>query len=75
MANSGVYPPDGATDVGLIRILLQDTDATNIDPEAGTADYEMFSDADLAGFFLAGGDSPLRGVGFAYLSLAGQAAL
>ena len=73
MANAGAYPINPTTDVGRVRLLVGDVTATNIDSTAGTADYEMFSDAEIQGF-IAQGTSDSSAVGYAYLYMAGQAA-
>lgn len=45
MANSGVAPVDLTTDVGRVRVLLGDTDPTNV--AGGFGEYLYFSDAEL----------------------------
>lgn len=45
MANEGIAPPDFTTSVGKVRVLLGDTDPTNI--SAGEGTYLFFSDAEL----------------------------
>ena len=42
MANTGVAPPNFTTDVGKVRVLLGDTDPTNV--AAGSGTYMYFSD-------------------------------
>lgn len=74
--NPGVYPVDMSTQVGVFRALVGDTESTPYDPvEAGVQNYEMFSDVDIEGFIAAGSGNLSRGVGFAYLALAGRAGL
>jgi hypothetical protein len=45
MANTGVAPPNFATSVGKVRVLLGDTDPTDIAGGVGT--YMFFSDDEL----------------------------
>jgi cellulose biosynthesis protein BcsQ len=45
MANEGIAPPDFTTNVGKVRVLLGDTDPTNI--SAGIGEYLYFSDDEL----------------------------
>lgn len=45
MANNGIAPPDFTSDVGKVRVLLGDTDPTNIVDDIGT--YLFFSDDEL----------------------------
>lgn len=74
--NPGAYPVDMSTPIGVFRALIGDTESTPYDPvEPGFQNFEMFSDADIVGFLSAGGDNLNRGVGYAYLALAGRAAL
>lgn len=74
--NPGEYPVDMTKPVGVFRALVGDTESTPYDPpEPGVQNYEMFSDADIEGFLAAGNDSLNRAVGYAYLALAGRAAL
>ena len=55
MANLGVAPIDPTTSVGLVRILLGDTDATNI--TGGQGEYLYFSDTELVALLGLYGDS------------------
>ena len=73
MANSGVAPYDPATLVGKVRVLTGDV--TYGTPSGGFADYELFSDDEIEAFLVAGEDNVLRASGFAYLALAGRAAV
>lgn len=74
--NPGEYPVDMTKPVGVFRALVGDTESTPYDPpEPGVQDFAMFSDADIEGFLAAGNDSLNRAVGYAYLALAGRAAL
>lgn len=73
--NDGAVPVDPASEVGQFRVILGDTVAEGYTPpEPGRGDYAMFSDADIEGYLAAGG-SFYRGVGIAFLALAGNAAL
>lgn len=45
MANAGIAPPDFSTDVGRVRLLTSDTDASNI--SAGSGEYLWSSDAEI----------------------------
>lgn len=45
MANEGIAPPDFTTSVGKVRVLLGDTDPTNVVDGEGV--YLFFSDAEL----------------------------
>lgn len=74
--NPGEYPVQLASDIGIFRALVGDLESTPYDPvEDGFQNFYMFSDADIEGFIGAGEGSVTRGVGFAYLALAGRAAL
>jgi hypothetical protein len=55
MANDGVAPPDYTTDVGKVRVLLGDTDPTDI--SAGEGTYMYFSDDEIAAFLTMYGDN------------------
>jgi len=74
--NDGIAPPDMTTEVGVFRALIGDMEFEAYDPpEAGHGNYQMFSDNDILGFLAAGKDNISRGVGYAYLALAGRAAI
>jgi hypothetical protein len=73
MTNSGVAPYDPATLVGKVRVITGDVNYGAI--VAGFADYELFSDDEIESFLLIGEDNVLRASGFAYLALAGRAAV
>lgn len=76
MPNRGVAPPDLTSDVGQFRVLVGDTNYEPLTPpEAGFGDYEKFSDAEIEGYLLQGEGSTPRAIGYAYLYLAGQAAI
>lgn len=74
--NPGQWPVDLSSDVGQFRALIGDLNAVPYDPdEPGFGNFEKFSDAEIEAYLLAGGGSIPRGIGFAYLYLAGQAAM
>lgn len=74
--NPGEYPVDMTKPVGVFRAVIGDTESTPYDPEEpGFQNFEMFSDAEITGFLAAGNDNLNRGVGYAYLALAGRAAI
>lgn len=74
--NPGQWPVDLASGEGQFRALIGDLNAVPYDPdEAGFRDFEKFSDAEITAYIAAGGGSIPRGIGFAYLYLAGQAAM
>lgn len=55
MANEGVAPPDYTTDVGKVRVLLGDTNPTDISLGEGT--YLYFSDDEINAFLTMYGDN------------------
>jgi len=74
--NPGAYPVDLASDVGQFRALIGDLNSTPYNPVyPGFQNFEKFSDAEIEAYISQGGDSISRGIGYAYLYLAGQAAL
>lgn len=76
MANKGVYPVDPLTDVGQVRFAVGDTESQPLDPpEPGFQDYEMFSDDQIEAFLSRSEGSINRSTGYAYLTLASQAAM
>lgn len=76
MPNRGIAPPDLTTDVGQFRVLVGDAQYVELDPpEAGFGDYEKFSDDEIEGYLAQAEGSIPRAIGYAYLYLAGQAAL
>jgi hypothetical protein len=54
--NSGVSPVDATSGVGKVRILLGDTDATDV--IAGSGTYLYFSDNEIVALLSMYGDSP-----------------
>lgn len=76
MVNRGVAPYDTSTPVGVLRVTIGDTIFSPlVPPETGFGDYEMFSDAELSEFVGLGDNNVFRSAGFAFMSLAGKAAL
>lgn len=74
--NPGVAPVDLASNVGRFRALVGDLQYTEYDPEEpGYGDFLKFSDAEIEAYLAQGGDSIPRAIGYAYLYLAGQAAM
>lgn len=74
--NPGAYPVDLASNVGRFRALIGDLNSSPYDPvEPGFQNFEKFSDAEIEAYLAQGGDSINRAIGFAYLYLAGQAAM
>lgn len=55
MANIGIAPPNYDTPVGQVRLLIQDTDASNI--SAGSGEYLWQSDDDIAAMIKARGSA------------------
>lgn len=55
MANEGVAPPDFTTDVGKVRVLLGDTDPSDVSMGEGT--YMYFSDDEIGAFLTMYGDN------------------
>lgn len=74
--NPGAYPVDLTSNVGKFRALTGDLNSTPYDPvEPGFQNFEKFSDAEIEAYLEQGGNSIPRAIGFAYLYLAGQAAM
>lgn len=74
--NRGVAPPDLTTLVGQVRALLGDVEYTNYDPpQPGFGRYRLMSDIEIEGFLLNSDDSVEGAVYFAYLQMAGAAAM
>lgn len=71
MSTSGVYPPDFTTDLGKFRLLIGDTNATDVNQ--GVGNYLFFSDDEIDGYLLLN-TSVYRAAGFALNALAAQAA-
>lgn len=76
MANRGVAPPNPATNVGALRLLIDDTEYVPLDPpEAGYGDYTWFSDDSLSALLVASGDDVVLASGYAYQRMAASLAL
>lgn len=73
MTNTGVAPYDPSTPVGKVRVVTGDVNYGAI--TGGVAQYELFADTEIESFLVAGEDNILRAAGFAYLALAGRAAV
>lgn len=74
--NPGAYPVDLASEVGQFRALVGDLNSTPYDPVyPGFQNFEKFADAEIEAYISQAGGSVPRGIGFAYLYLAGQAAM
>jgi hypothetical protein len=73
MANTGVAPVDLESNVGLVRVLLGDTDPTNV--SAGQGDYLFFSDEELEAILAMYGDSPKLAAARCLDTIAGSRAL
>lgn len=75
VVNRGVVPPNPSTKVGEFRLLIGDTSYVDLEPpEPGFGNYKMFSDDEIE-VFLTTSDSIEGSIAFAYLQLAGAAAL
>ena len=73
MANTGVAPVALDTNVGKVRVLLGDTDATNVN--AGEGEYLFFSDAELTAILGMYADSPQLAAARCLDTIAGSQAL
>lgn len=73
MANLGVAPVDLTTGTGLVRVLLGDTDATNV--SGGVGEYLYFSDAELEAFLGLYDDTPKLAAARALETIAASQAL
>lgn len=72
--NPGEWPVDLSSDVGRFRALVGDLNAAEYNPpKPGFRSFEMFSDDEIEAYIVQGG-SVTRGIGYAYLYLASQAA-
>lgn len=73
--NPGSVPVDLTSEVGRFRALVGDLDSEPYDPEeTGFQNFLKYSDAEIEAYIAQGG-SVTRGIGYAYLYLAGQAAM
>lgn len=73
MANTGVAPVALDTNVGKVRVLLGDTDPTNV--TAGEGEYLFFSDAELTAILGMYSDSPQLAAARCLDTIAGSQAL
>lgn len=73
MANTGVAPVDLGSNVGKVRVLLGDTDPTNVSNNVGT--YLFFSDAELEAILGMYSDSPQMAAARCLDTIAGSQAL
>jgi hypothetical protein len=73
MANTGVAPVDFGSNVGKVRVLLGDTDPTNVVNNVG--EYLFFSDDELEAILGMHGDSPKLAAARCLDTIAGSKAL
>jgi hypothetical protein len=73
MANTGVAPVDLGSNIGRVRVLLGDTDPTNVSNNVGT--YLFFSDAELESILGMYSDSPQLAAARCLDTIAGSRAL
>jgi hypothetical protein len=73
MANTGVAPVDLGSNIGRVRVLLGDTDPTNIVNTTG--EYLFFSDAEIESILTMYGDNPKLAAARALETIAGSQAL
>lgn len=74
--NRGIAPPNMMTLVGQVRALLGDVEYVEYDPpQPGYGMYRLMSDAEIEGFLVSASDSPDGAVYYAYLQMAGAAAM
>jgi hypothetical protein len=73
MANTGVAPVNLSSDVGKVRVLIGDTDPTNV--SAGSGTYLYFSDAEITAILGMYDNSPKLSAARALETIAGSQAL
>lgn len=73
MANTGVAPVDLGSNIGRVRVLLGDTDPTNV--SGGYGEYLFFSDAELESILGMYSDSPQLAAARCLDTIAGSKAL
>lgn len=73
MANSGVAPVDLGSNIGRVRVLLGDTDPTNVVNNVG--DYLYFSDQEIESILTMYGDDPKLAAARCLETIAGSQAL
>lgn len=66
---TGVYPIDASTQIGQLRLAIDDTTITE-DNGDGTAEYVYFGDDQLEVFLAMGNDNFVLAKGYAYQSIA-----
>jgi len=73
MANTGVAPVDLGSNIGRVRVLLGDTDPTNVVNNVG--EYLFFSDAEIESILTMYSDSPQLAAARCLETIAGSQAL
>jgi hypothetical protein len=73
MANTGVAPVDLGSNIGRVRVLLGDTDPTNVVNNVG--EYLFFSDAEIESILTMYEDNPKLAAARALETIAGSQAL
>jgi hypothetical protein len=56
--NEGTYPVDPETNVGVVRLLVGDTDSQKINERNGTAEFLWYSDKEIEALLRINGDNP-----------------
>ena len=78
MSKIGAYPVDPTSSVGKFRIMAGDSEGTPIIPEPPaeptTAEYAIWSDAEIEVLILQGSNSVAKAISMGYMQLAAQAA-
>ena len=75
-SNVGVFPFNAASPVGNVRVLIGDTDPTQIDPPLGiSGSYLFFSDTEIEAILSMYGDDPRLAAARMLISIAGSQAL
>lgn len=75
-SNIGVYPFNPASLVGNVRVLIGDTDPTQIDPPLGiSGSYLFYSDTEIEAILALYGDDPRLAAARMLISIAGSQAL
>lgn len=74
--NRGIAPPDMTSEVGKFRALAGDVEYMEYEPpQVGFGMYQKFSDTEIEGFLAVADGSPEGGLYFAFMQLAGDAAI
>lgn len=72
----GVAPLNPSTEVGQFRLMVGDTEFTELDPPVeGFGDYTLFSDDEILAALIRADENENRAAGYLYASLASQAAI